>query len=104
MAVADQNYFDWPVLPEAPSSLKAVLAGDGVKLTWEVYGGNPQGVIVERRAVDGAAWSLLARLPASSLRYMDPGAAIRTASYRVRAFNSGGTSAYSNIARLQDAR
>jgi hypothetical protein len=104
MAVADQDYFDWPVLPEAPSSLKAVLAGDGVMLTWDVHGGNPQGVLVEWRAADRAAWSILARLPASSRRYIDPGAATRTASYRVRVFNSGGNSAYSNIARLQEAR
>jgi hypothetical protein len=104
MAVADQNYFDWPVLPEAPSSLKVVLAGGGVMLTWDVHGGDPQGVIVEWRTAESAAWSLLARLPASSRRYMHPGAASQPASYRVRAFNSGGTSAYSNIARLRDAR
>ena len=27
MAIADENYFDWPVLPEAPSSLNVSVAG-----------------------------------------------------------------------------
>src|SRR6266576_1731740 len=35
MAVADENYFDWPVLPEAPSSLNLVVSDGGVRLTWQ---------------------------------------------------------------------
>ena len=94
-----------PVPVDRRQFLKATgIAGGGLMLTWDAHDGDAQGIIVERRAEDGAAWSLLARLPASSRYYTDPGATSRTASYRVRAFNSGGTSAYSNIARVQDAR
>ena len=36
MALADERYLDWPVLPQAPSSLVALQAGKLVKMTWEV--------------------------------------------------------------------
>ena len=101
MAIADADYFDWPVLPEAPSSLKAKAAGGAATLTWEVHGGGPQGVIVERRNEDRGAWAMIARLPDSSRQHTDPGRIARTVSYRVRTFNSDGLSAYSNIVRLK---
>src|SRR6267378_3002415 len=37
MAITDESYFDWPVLPEAPSSLNVSLAGNAAKLTWQVH-------------------------------------------------------------------
>ena len=40
MAVTDESYFDWPVLPEAPSSLNVSVAGGALKLTWQVHGGD----------------------------------------------------------------
>ena len=101
MAIADADYFDWPVLPEAPSSVKAKAAGGAATLTWEVHGGGPQGVIVERRTEDRGAWAVIVRLPASSRHYTDPGPIAPAVSYRVRTFNSDGLSAYSNIVRLK---
>ena len=104
MAIADAGYFDWPVLPEAPSSLNAVLAGTTVKLSWQVHGGDPKHIVVERR-IDPAAgrgsWQRIAELPSSASDYVDSqfkrGQAV---SYRVRAVNNDGQSASSNTSRV----
>jgi hypothetical protein len=103
MAIADASYFDWPLLPEAPSSLNVSGTGNAAKLTWEVHGGGPTGIVVERRndSKGGVGqWDKVAQLSATASEYTD--ASYRSglsASYRVRAVNDEGTSAYSNIAR-----
>lgn len=112
IAIADADYFDWATLPEAPSSLAVTRVVDGVRLTWEVHGGNPTGVVVERR-VDGtagsaagaaspsSAWEKIANLGAGASSYTDSLApAGGQASYRVRAVNANGESAYSNVVRF----
>ena len=38
MAIAGEDYLDWPVLPEAPHSLVAGAAGNAVRLRWESGG------------------------------------------------------------------
>ncbi|HKW97013.1 MAG TPA: hypothetical protein VJN43_04725 [Bryobacteraceae bacterium] len=101
LAIADENYFDWPVLPEAPSGLKAARDSAGVKLTWEMHGGNPTGAIVERRAGNTGTWSAISTAPAPSTEYTDSEAPNESVlCYRVRAKNAAGQSAYSNIARV----
>lgn len=99
-AIVDESYFDWPVLPEAPSSLVATITSGSAQLAWEVHGGNPTGVIVERRLGSRGAWERIAKLSASATRYADshPPAA-PSLFYRVRAVNDAGESAYSNVAR-----
>jgi hypothetical protein len=104
MTVTDADYFDWPVLPEAPSSLNIAMAGNSAKLKWEVHGGNPTGIVVERKIDNGygakGAWSRIAKLPNSATEYSD--SALKKGdrvAYRVRAINTDGESAYSNIAR-----
>lgn len=100
MVVTDEDYFDWPVLPEAPSSLRASAAGAGAKLTWEVHGGDPSGVVVERQAGSGE-WSQVAKLAGSSTEFGDTTLKKgQQAGYRVRAVNANGSSAYSNVARI----
>jgi hypothetical protein len=104
MAIADENYFDWPVLPEAPSSLMISVTPDGANLTWTVHGGDPTGIVVERR-IDGkdgsGAWAKVAQLPALASQYTDSSSDRgMTSSYRVRAVNTEGSSAYSNIVRV----
>jgi hypothetical protein len=107
LAIADADYFDWPVLPEAPSSLTAASTDSGVKLGWEIHGGNPEEIVVERRQESAARglWQRIAELPASATQYSDaqvkPGQKV---SYRVRATNASGDSASSNIVRAPTER
>ena len=103
LAIADADYFDWPVLPEAPSSLNLALAGKSVKLSWQVHGGDPAHVLVERRVEmpSKSAWERVAELGPTASEYSD--ARVQNGqqvAYRVRASNADGVSAYSNIARI----
>ncbi len=92
IASTDESYFNWPVLPEAPSSLNVSATGNAAKLTWEVHGGDSTGVVVERRndGKGGAArWEKVAQLAATASEYTD--ASYRnglSVSYRVRAVNN----------------
>jgi hypothetical protein len=104
MAVTDESYFDWPILPEAPSSLNLSVIGNSAKLSWENHGGDPTGIVVERRLdqADNAKgnWTRVAKLSATATAYSDSGLkAGEHLAYRVRSINLGGESAYSNIAR-----
>ena len=102
-AIADADYFDWPVLPEAPGPLTALAsAGSSVKLTWQGHGGDPTSIWSERRSGDSGAWESIAKLPASATEYVDSQVGkFRRVCYRVRATSNAGDSAYSNIARVQ---
>jgi len=104
LAVTDESYFDWPVLPEAPSSLNLTVRGNTAKLDWQVHGGGPTGIVVERRIEEGesakTSWSRIAKLPATTAEYSD--SSLKKGerfAYRVRAINGDGESAYSNIVR-----
>jgi hypothetical protein len=105
MAVTDESYFDWAVLPEAPSTLRVTQGANGAKLAWQVHGGDPTGIIVERRTVppneQPGGWSQLTKLPASAAEYADNSVKKgQNVAYRVRAVNTNGQSAYSNVVRL----
>ena len=101
MAIADRNYFDWAELPEAPSELGAARKSSDVELNWKMHEGNPTFVSVERRDGRTEPWHLVSKLPGNATSYSD-GTAISggKVSYRVRAGNSSGGSAYSNVATL----
>jgi len=107
MAITDESYFDWPVLPEAPSSPRVALSGNSPKLTWSLHGGEPKGAVVERRIEslpgDGSGWKRIATLENMATEYTDSGVANgQQAACRVRAYNDddAGESADSNIARV----
>jgi hypothetical protein len=100
LAIADASYFDWNVLPEAPSSLRAQRGAGAVTLTWEVHGGNPAQSAVERRVADGN-WERLKTFPATTTEFTDSQAGRGEVFYRVRALNDAGESAYSNVVRLK---
>jgi hypothetical protein len=80
------------------------LSGTAVKLSWQVHGGNPQRIVIERREdpITGHGyWQRIAELPPSATEYTDSALKkAQQASYRVRASNSDGISASSNIARI----
>jgi hypothetical protein len=108
MVVTDENYFDWPVLPETPSSLTVSATGSSPKLSWQVHGGNPTSIVVERQAQDAngkqGAWERIAKLGAHANEYTDSGVRKgQHAAYRVRAVNADGESAYSNVVRTTAA-
>jgi hypothetical protein len=70
-----------------------------------VHGGDPTGIIVERRTVppneQPGGWSQLTKLPASAAEYADNSVKKgQNVAYRVRAVNTNGQSAYSNVVRL----
>jgi hypothetical protein len=106
MAIADESYFDWPELPEAPSELNASQKGTAVQLTWKMHGGHPESVIIERRAGQQGKWQSLPNLPANSESFSDSknsrSESEKSVSYRVRARNAAGASAYSNVATLRE--
>ncbi len=108
LAITDESYFDWPVLPEAPSSLEVKQAGGSIKLNWQVHGGNPTALIVERRLeandTSPGKWERIAKLGANATDYTDSSTKGSLAAYRVRAANADGESAYSNIARTPTSR
>lgn len=100
MAIADENYFDWPVLPEAPSSLAATQAAHSVRLHWQTHGGNAESAIVERRSGERGSWTRMVTQPAANPDYVDTSVGPGLACYRVRAANRNGESAYSNVVRV----
>jgi hypothetical protein len=100
MAIADEDYFDWPVLPEAPSSLRVSAGANSAKLTWEVHGGDPNAIIVERQ-IGAGRWNQLTKLAANASEFTDTSIKKgQQPGYRVRAVSTNGASAYSNIARM----
>lgn len=105
MAITDESYFDWALLPEVPSSLQATQEGGSIKLTWEPHGGNPTAIVVERAISSGAdhaaPWKTVARVAANAREYRDSGLQKgQQAAYRVRAANAAGESGYSNLVRV----
>ncbi|MEO8026020.1 MAG: hypothetical protein ABI823_06085 [Bryobacteraceae bacterium] len=100
MAIADASYFDWPVLPEAPSGLRAQASAAGVSLTWELHGTDATKVAVERRAGNSGQWHRIATLPLEG-RFTDAAKPVSdVVCYRMRAINAHGESAYSNVVRV----
>jgi beta-lactamase superfamily II metal-dependent hydrolase/PKD repeat protein len=88
----------WPDPPAAPTNLAAsVSANDAIVLSWRDNSTTEQGFEVQRHAGDGA-WRTITRVGANITSFNDAGLPNATYSYRVRAFNDGGGSSFSNIA------
>ena len=86
--------------PSAPSGLAATTVSTSqIKLTWSDLSTNETGFKVERSVGTGGTWTQVAVTGAGATSYTDAGLAASTSySYRVRATNGGGDSAYSNVA------
>lgn len=87
-------------LPAAPSSLTATpTSSSTVNLAWSDNSGNEAGFKVERKTGAGGTYSQIASLAAGVTGYSDSGLSGSTLYYyRVRAHNTAGDSAYSNVA------
>ena len=84
--------------PAAPSNLTATTASSSqINLAWTGNSGNETGFKIER-STNGTSFTEIARVGANSTTYTNTGLAAGRYYYRVRAYNSGGNSAYSNTA------
>ena len=85
-------------VPAAPSALGAVAAASTITLSWADGSNNEDGFRLERcTGASCAAFSQIAQLGAGVTGYLDASVAEGTTyTYRVRAFNAAGNSAYSN--------
>lgn len=105
MAVADESYFDWAVLPEAPASLRANVLNGRVTLTWILPDVNVKGVVVEERQGESGKWGRSKTLSGPITTYTPTSLRnVQNLSFRVRAFNDGGESAYSNIVQVENGK
>src|SRR5207302_2019781 len=91
-------------IPAAPSNLTATAASSSqINLSWTDNSNNETGFKIER-SPDGTTFTQVATVGASITTYANVGLAASTKYYyRVRAYNSGGNSAYSNTASATTA-
>ena len=90
-----------PALPAAPSGLSAaVVSRTQINLSWTDNSGNESGFRIERcRNQTCTNFVQIAQVGANVTTFADTGLTKNTAYYyRLRAFNAGGNSAYSNVA------
>ena len=85
------------VSPAAPTNLSAQIHRSGrVILSWTDNASNEAGFRVER-STDGVTWTVIASTAANQAQYTDASTKKRnTYHYRVHAYNTSGSSAYSN--------
>ena len=88
-----------PGPPAAPTNLVLSLrTASYVILNWQDNSNNEQGFYVERSTDSGATWTQIAQTAANTATYRNNGLTTKTTyQYRVRAFNTGGNSGYSNV-------
>lgn len=99
----DSLIFTKPSVPAAPTGISAsstsTLAPATISLSWADNAADETGFVLER-ALNSVNFTLLAQLGANVASYADTGVGAGTWSYRVKAYNAGGESAYSNSAAV----
>ncbi len=93
------NAFTLPDPPMAPSNLAATTASNTtINLSWIDNSNNEDGFKIERRLNTAVTYTEIATVGANATSFSNSALTPNTAySYRVRAINGGGTSAYSNV-------
>ena len=81
----------------APSGLTATTVNNSIQLSWTDNSSNEDGFKIER-STDGINFVQIATQPANSNFYQNLSLTEGTYTYRVRAYNSGGNSGYTNNA------
>ena len=85
--------------PPAPTGLQGIaVSPTRVDLSWTDVAGE-EGYKVERKPASGTTWAQIIGLPANVVSYQNTNSGLApgtTYNYRVRAFTTGGNSAYSN--------
>ncbi|MGH7600708.1 MAG: fibronectin type III domain-containing protein, partial [bacterium] len=86
--------------PAAPSDLTATVVSDTrIDLTWQDNASNETGFKIERKLNSAVTYSEIATVGANVTSYSNTDLAANTMySYRVRAYNTGGNSVYSDVA------
>jgi len=90
-----------PVAPAAPTNLAATtISRTQINLSWTHNSGNESGFRIERcKTANCTNFAQVAQVGANVTTFADTGVTKNKAyNYRVRAFNAGGNSAYSNTA------
>jgi PKD repeat protein len=96
-----------PTLPTPPTNLTAsALSGNSIRLNWTNNTTNQTEVRVERcRGSACTKFAEIAAVPGTATTFTNSGLTVNTTyRYRVQAYNSSGTSSYSNIATARTLR
>jgi hypothetical protein len=83
---------------------RSASGGSGVTLTWKDNSNNESGFSIERANYSPGApgtYQEIGTVRAGVVTFTDPAGYPGYSSYRVRAFNAGGYSAYSNTVQAQ---
>ncbi len=93
-------------VPNAPSNLTAAaISTSQINLTWTDNSSNESGFYIERSKKATSGFSQIATVGANVTSYQNTGLSANTNYYyRVRAYNAGGNSAYSNTASAKTLR
>jgi titin len=87
--------------PSAPNALIGTRRSDGIALTWTDTSSNETGFAIFRSTDGGKTYTQIATVAQNVSAYVDtsPGTS-SVVNYRVRAFNTGGNSAFSNTVKV----
>ena len=87
-----------PAYPAAAPKLLSAIAGNAVTLLWRDNDSNETSFTVERALGNSGSWIQVASVASNVVSYLDSTVESGTNySYRLRSWNSGGASAYSNV-------
>ena len=96
MAVADAKFLDWSEVPLTPGELVAERSGKQVKLHWKPSPGALRFEV--ERSDDFKPWHRVGEVTAPVAEFAEASSDANRSTYRVRATNANGTSAWSNPA------